>query len=317
MKTAMTVCLGLGWLTAAQAFAHERQQVMIQNDVLSARISSEGAELMSVRAKVNGREFLWQGAPEFWGDRAPLMFPVNVRFKGDRYTYQGESYVIPKMGLAIYRSFDVLSSEKTNEAIFELSANKDTLRQYPFSFRLQVTYRLEGNTLFNEFVVENQGDEVMPFALGGHPGFTFPTADKVRRDDFEYWFSEPLTTDRNEITGSLIQPKVVPFLKRESTLGFGDARIPDGGLLLVDTPARVIGLAKKGEKPFVTVDLGDFPNANLWSPPGFPFACIEPMIAHHDFQESPEAIEKKKHLIRMNPGESKIYRFTITVHPSR
>ncbi len=157
----------------------------------------------------------------------------------------------------------------------------------------------------------------IPFALGRHPGFAFPIKDKDSREDFEYWFSETLTTDRNEITGSLIQPKEIPFLKGESTLSFEDARVPDGGLLLVDTPARVIGLARMGEKPFVTVDLGDFPNANLWSPPGFPFACIEPIIVHHDFQESPEALEEKDYLIRMKPKKSKTYRFSITVHPSR
>ena len=310
-------CLTLGWLSTAQVHAHEPPDVRIENGVLSAEISPAGAQLMSLMAKDSGREFLWHGDRQFWSNRAPLMFPVNVRFKGDRYTYRDNSYVIPKMGLAIYRPFKVLLSGKTNEARFELTANKDTLRQYPFDFRLQVTYRLRENSLINEFVVENQGAEVMPFALGGHPGFTFPVGDEDQREDFEYWFSQKLTTDRNEISGSLIQPKMVPFLKGESTLSFGDQRIPNGGLLIRDARARVIGLAKHGHEPFVTVDLGDFGNVNLWSPPGFPFACIEPMVGHHDLQDGSEAIEEKDYLVRLGPGESNTYRFTITVHPDR
>ena len=310
----LSVTLMLCIVMMAHVTAHDSPEVLIENATLRVRISSDGAELQSIVAKKTDREFLWQGDPEFWGDRAPLMFPVNVRFKGDRYTHQGKSYVIPKMGLAIYRRFNVIPSSIRNEATFELSANRDTLRQYPFPFRLRVTYRLEENRLINEFVIENNGNQVMPFALGGHPGFTFPITDDTNRDDFEYRFSRPLTIDRKVISDSLIQTDVVPFLKNESSLTFGDDRIPDGGLLIVDSPSRMIGLARRGEEPFVTVELGDFPNVNLWSPPGFPYACIEPMIAHHDFQDSPDAIEEKRYLIRLNPGESKTYRFTITIH---
>lgn len=312
-KLSLVVC----WLAVGAAMAHDAREVSVQNDCLVVRISPNGAELTSLKSRRTNREFLWQGNPEFWSDHAPIMFPVNVRFKDDRYTHGDESYVIPKMGLAIYRPFQVIPTDRANEAKLELTANSDTLRQYPFHFRLQVTYRLDGCSLTNEFTVENQGDEVMPFALGGHPGFAFPLSDRDRREDFEYWFSQQLTIDRNEIAGSLIQPNVVPFLKNESTLSFGDARIPDGGLLLLNSRARKIGLAKRGEQPFVTVDLGDFPNANLWSPPGFPFACIEPMIGHHDYQESPESIEAKDYLIRLPAGERKTYRFTISVQESR
>ncbi|TWT83623.1 Aldose 1-epimerase [Planctomycetes bacterium CA13] len=297
------------------AFAHETNDITIENEALRVRINSTGAELTSLVAKNTGREYLWHGDPKFWSDRAPLMFPVNVRFKGDRYSYQDNHYVIPKMGLAIYRLFETVPSPNANEATFRLIANKDTLRQYPFPFELRVTYRLEDTQLISEFKVANHGNEVMPFALGGHPGFAFPISAKYQREDFEYWFSKKISTDRNEIVESLIQPKVIPFMKDESTLSFGDNRVPDGGILLTNTVARTIGLAQKGESPFVTVDLGDFPNVNLWSPPGFPFACIEPMIGHHDSQDSPETIEDKDYLIRLEPGESRTYRFTITVHP--
>ncbi len=94
MRTEL-VGLAFCWLAATQVHGHEPQDVVIENRVLSARVSPEGAELMSLRAKENGREFLWQGNPEFWSDRAPLMFPVNVRFKGDRYTYRDEKALKP------------------------------------------------------------------------------------------------------------------------------------------------------------------------------------------------------------------------------
>ena len=67
----------------------------------------------------------------------------------------------------------------------------------------------------------------------------------------------------------------------------------------------------KGHAPFIKVDLGDFPNVNLWSPPGSPFACIEPMIGHHDFVDAPHEIKKKSFLIKLPPRYAKRYSYTI------
>ena len=76
---------------------------------------------------------------------------------------------------------------------------------------------------------------------------------------------------------------------------------------------RRIGLGLENEPPFVEVDLGNFPNVNLWSPPGYPFACIEPMVSHHDLHDSPLAIEKKRHLMALPGGQSVEYHFSIII----
>ena len=85
-------------------------------------------------------------------------------------------------------------------------------------------------------------------------------------------------------------------------------------MMVTNMPSRQIGVGYLNEPPYVTVDLGDFPNVNMWSPPDSPYICIEPLVSHHDFVDSPMAIEEKSHMIKLPAGESRIYRFTIIVH---
>ncbi len=311
LQTTFCAILALCSTTLAQS---SPRNISIENEALSVMINTSGAELQSIRHKKTGTEYLWQGDPTYWSGRAPIMFPVNVRFKDERFTFKGISYEMPRMGLAVQSNFAVLPSQSPDSVTLILTSNEKTLRHYPFPFEFRINFRLEENRLIHQFMVANTGQETMYFALGGHPGFACPFVAGRGRGDYELTFSESLDVDRNEIVDSLIQPTRRPFLKNENRLALDDSRIPNGGMLLLDTPSRQIGVGLKGRPPFITLDLGDFPNVNLWSPPGMPYACIEPMIAHHDPVDSPVAIEEKSHLIALPAGESRTYQFSIIVH---
>jgi len=284
--------------------------ITIKNELLTAKISTLGAELQSLKSSF-GTEYLWQGDPAFWEGSAPVMFPVNVRFKDEKFTYKSIEYDMPRMGLAKIADFKVLPATNNQQVVLEFISNKQTLIYYPFPFRVQITYRLEGNKLINQFTVENTGEETMYFALGGHPGFRFPY--ETKRESNQYTFLKKFTLERTEIANSLVQPVQIPWLKNEQVLPLGDKRIPNGGMFIKDMPSRKIGVGVVGKRPFVEVDLGDFPNVNLWSPPGMPFACIEPMVGHHDLADSPLAIEKKDYLVELIAGKMKEYSFSIIV----
>ncbi len=287
--------------------------VTIENNWLRVTIDTYGAELQSIRHKNTDTEYLWQGDPEHWANRSPVMFPVNVRFKDERFSYKGKAYEMPRMGLAMISDFETFPSEDGEAVTLSLRANEMTRQHYPFEFVFDATYRLEGNRLVNEYRVSNNGSETMYFALGGHPGFRTPLTRGRSRGDYEISFSKRLERDRAEIKESLIQTTRVPFLENERKFSLDDPRIPSGGMFQKDMPARKIGVGLAGMLPYVTVDLGDFPNVNIFTPPGKPFVCIEPMVAHHDIQESPLAIEEKPFLIPLKPSEAKTYAFTIIV----
>jgi galactose mutarotase-like enzyme len=241
------------------------------------------------------------------------MFPVNVRFKDERFTYQGKVYEMPRMGLAITSLFSILDHKKES-VVLGLSSNKETLKHYPFHFELEITFFLKENGLVNTFQVSNEGSDTMYFALGGHPGFRLHTSKSTDRSAFQYTFSKVLNVSRIEIAESLVQHRKIPFLSNERNLKLNDKRIPNGGMFMQNSISKEIGVGLIGQEPYVTVDLGDFPNVNLWSPPGMPFACIEPMVSHHDLTDSPIAIEEKSFLAKLGGGTSSEYAFTIKIH---
>ena len=288
--------------------------VSIENDTLRVSINSQGAELWSIRHKESDTEYMWQGDPDYWVNRAPVMFPVNVRFKDNRFTYKGNSYEIPKMGMAVYSDFEVEKSRNGKSVVFLLRSNGETQKRYPFDFVFKVIYRLKGNRLTNEFSIENEGGETMYFATGGHPGFNCPFVDGRDRSDYQISLTKKLSVKRSEIVDSLIQATAVPFLNNEDSFTLDDSRIPDGGMFQKDMKARKISIGRTGEAPYLTLDLGNLPNVNLWSPPGMPFVSIAPMVSHHDLQDSPMDIEEKSYLIPLEPGKAKRYAFSVIVN---
>ena len=315
MKSSIFISIGL--LSVSLQAAHHK--VTIQNEELSVTLATKGAELQSIKHLPSDIEYLWQGDPEYWANRSPNMFPVNVRFKDNRFTYQGKEYEMPRMGLAVIAEFETLAKEgdkkKDAKVVQVLRSSEDTLKYYPFPFELRVVSRLKGLKLLQKYKVINKGTDTMYFALGGHPGFNAPLTKKRKRSNYQYVFAEKMHVKRNEIIDSLIQENKLDFLKNEDRLALGDERIPNGGMFLYDNTSRQIGIALKGRKPYISVDLGDFPNSNLWSPPGMPYAAIEPMVAHHDLQETSLAIEDKDFLIALPAGQSRTYQYSITINP--
>ncbi len=306
-------CLFLFFLSACSEDT-SISNILIENDLLAVQINLVGAELQSIRTKKSKREYLWQGDSSTWEDRSPIMFPVNVRFRENRFTYRGDTFEMPRMGLAIKAPFDPVQVA-TDQCTLQFESNENTLHYYPFPFRLEVRYSLQDNRIINEFTVTNQGADTLYFALGGHPGFRFPFEEYPHRHYYAYSFSQPMTVSRIEIRESLVQPNIIPLLDEEDRLFLVDSRIPanGSGIFLKNVQARRIGLSIGDQQPFVEIELEDFPNVNLWSPPGRSYACIEPMLSHHDLADGPLAIEKKTHLITLPGDSAKIYRYSIAI----
>ena len=109
------------WILLAFVFCFgcKQQIITIENETLCVSINKTGAELWNIFDKDKGVEYLWQGDPKYWSGRAPIMFPVNVRFKDEKFTFKDKMYDMPRMGLAKDADFKVedLTSEKIYKQI--------------------------------------------------------------------------------------------------------------------------------------------------------------------------------------------------------
>jgi galactose mutarotase-like enzyme len=106
--------------------------VRIASPVLTAEVGARGAELVAL-ATGQGRPLLWYGDPAWWSGRSPLLFPIVGKVRDDRLLVNGRGYEMPQHGFARRMDFTLLQADPAS-CVFELRANPETLRCYPFSF---------------------------------------------------------------------------------------------------------------------------------------------------------------------------------------
>ena len=157
------------------------KEYSLDNGVLSVRVSSIGGQLLSV--KKDGKEYLWQGDPAFWEDRAPNLFPYIARLTKGTYTVHGKEYHLPIHGFLPAAEMKAEAQEESL-LVLRLDADESTLACYPFVFTLRIRYELNQDTLRIAYEVENGGTEDMYFGIGGHPGFQAPLEEGLSFEDY-------------------------------------------------------------------------------------------------------------------------------------
>lgn len=156
--------------------AQAKETLSIMNEHLSVDVSLLGAELQSIRSRKSGTEYLWQGDSEYWKRRSPILFPFIGRLWENGYKYEGKRYDIDMHGFAKDCAFDVVKRKDT-ELWLRLSDSKETFKIYPFRFELLIGYILKEKELKVVWNVKNKSDRIMPFQIGGHPGFRYHNFD--------------------------------------------------------------------------------------------------------------------------------------------
>lgn len=251
--------------------------VIIENEKLIATIAEDGAELISLKAKETGLEYIWQGDPKFWGRHAPVLFPFVGRLKDDSYSYQGKTYPMGQHGFARDQVFEVI--EKGPQMVsLSLKSSKESKEIYPFDFELVLTYTLDDADIIVGYQVENTGTEEMLFSIGGHPAFNIPLEESLSFTDYYLAFEPKI--DRVQL------PLEGPFVDLEhKTLGQTSVDVDlnrelfEKDALIYETPGKT-EIAFKTDKGAHSLHLkyDDIPFVGIWSPYGTeaPFVCIEP-----------------------------------------
>ncbi len=248
----------------------------IKNEYLALTVDPLGAQMMSLKSR-DGLEYLWQGDPAYWADRAPVLFPLIGRLEKAQYRVQGVPYTMGIHGFAAHSEFSP-GSQTGDSITLRLSESPETLAQYPFAFTLEITYRLVGNGLRVENRVTNTGSVTMPFALGGHPGFRVPLEPGEAFEDYYLEFSAACQPDRMGFTEDtiLLNGQNVTYpLKNERYLPLRHDLFDEDAVILQHM-AREVTL--KSSRHSITVAYPDMPYLGIWHMPktDAPYVCIEP-----------------------------------------
>ena len=277
--------------------------VSLANGEIAVDLSPVGAELMSLR-DAQSREWLWQGSPQSWPRRAPVLFPVIGRCAGGGVRHKGRFYKLTIHGYAPDKAFSVLSSGG-EECTFRCDPDEETRAVYPFDLRLDVTFQLDGPRLRQTATVTNLGDEEAAAALGFHPGFQWPlpSVPDSKQTDHVVLFEREETAPIRRIRGGLLSRETFPneidgrVLHLRPELFATDA-------MFFDRPAsRGVWFGVPGH-PGVKVDFPDCPQLGLWMRPGAPYLCIEPWQGHDHPEGFDGDVLDSPGMVRMQPGES-------------
>lgn len=287
--------------------------IALRSSEVDARIDPLGAQLSSLR-DMRGREYLWHGDPAIWAGRAPILFPIVGALNGGQLRIGERQYPLGRHGFARGRAFAVVQ-RSTASAVFRLESTAETLSVYPFPFRFDVEYALEGKTLTITASVVNTGQAPLPASIGFHPGFLWPLPDSDRATHFiEFDDDEPAPIRRIDAQG-LLRPERLPTPIVGRRLQLDDALFREDVIILDAFTSRRARLCNSNG---ARVEVG-FKTARylgIWTKPGAPFVCIEPWQGITDPAGFSGEFADKPGLFLVEPGATHPFSMTISLLPA-
>lgn len=101
----------------------------------------------------------------------PVLFPFASRTAGDSYRFGGGTYRMPFHGLVKNAAFAVKEASASAATVWIDASRSQKSQHYPFDFRLELSYRIEGGAFEAEASIINLSKERMPHSFGWHPFF--------------------------------------------------------------------------------------------------------------------------------------------------
>lgn len=286
-------------------------EITLKNRFLTLTIDTLGAQMLSICAS-NGCEYLWQGDSRYWRDRAPNLFPFIGRLTDNQCKVEGITYPMSIHGFAAKSEF-TCNMQTEDSAVFILTANEQTKCQYPFDFAFSVTYTLQKNTVAITYSVSNCGEGIMPFAVGGHPGFRVPLTDGEDFTDYYLEFDRDCRPDRIGFTPHVFLSGVdVPYPVSDRKIPLSHELFDDDAIILKNM-ARKVTLRSRKSGRGVCVSYPDMPYVGFWHRPktDAPYVCIEPWSSLPARQDVVEELTCKSDLVHLDAG--KTYKTTWTI----
>lgn len=298
--------------------------------MIQFEINTLGAELQSL--KYDGKEYLWQGDPQFWGRRAPILFPIVGRLADDTLRIDGHEYKMKQHGFArdtefvqtqmnaTFDSFNGLRLVPTNGPLF-LQMLHDDRENYPFYYDLSVRYVQYGNTLEINWEVKNRDEKMMYFQIGAHPAFLLPDYDsKQFVHGYFRCYNEagqtllPITVSHLE-NGLRVSHSLKEVENKNGLIPITNSTFTDDAILLEGGNVKSVGLLNVKGEEILRVSCPQAQVFGLWAPnkPGCPFVCIEPWCGVADRIGFNDDISSRDCIHKLKPGDIFTFDYSISI----
>ena len=276
----------------------------ISNGLLTATISTRGAELQSLKDS-KGCERLWQRDPAYWTGSAPILFPMAGGLKDDCYTLDGVTYSMPKHGFVRTLEWQVEKAEQT-EAVFLMTEKHPG---FPFDYELRAIFSLEENSLSVTYSVTNKGDKTFWYGIGAHEAYATPGG----LEKYTILFDEKETLANFTLEGNLINPNPVIMAEDTSSLPLKTEYFAVDALVFRTLKSRGVTLVNSLNSDKIRVEFPEHDVLMFWTKPGAEYICIEPWVNAPDLTTADGMIEHKPGCICLQAGATAQRQHKITV----
>lgn len=303
------------------------ETISIENGELRAEIKLHGAELKSLIRKSDGQEIMWEADPAYWGKTSPILFPFIGKLEGASYRYAGQAYPAEKHGFA--RDMDFVVVQKADDSVtLSIESNADTLQKYPFPFRLEMEYRLEGTALQAQYRVKNEGQKPMYFSLGGHPAFACPLlvngvrAGKRTDGNTIHLYGKnhqplevnSLSATEINVNNGLLTGEHYGVAMNQGVISIVDHLFDKDALCFAEQGIEEVGFVDADGREYIRMK-ADCPVWGIWSMPtsDASYVCIEPWWGICDAQGYEGRLEERPYTNCVQAGEIWQHGFTLYI----
>lgn len=263
-------------------------ELSIESDCLRVTVTRAGGNLVSVWDKRRAMELLWQPDPQAWRFQDVVIFPL-IGLPAHGYDVLGNTYQFQMPhGVARWETFEV-DEHSGDRLVLRLESNEETLRRYPFRFRLRMIYQLSGNRLSITYGVTSTEGEKMPYQVGAHAGF------QTGGDEVSVRFEGGAKVYHYPYDGVIHRP---PRLLAEDGCLVLDRKVFDEKKSLVlPRPDCDRCTVQRPDGIQLRYDLGDAPSLTIWGfANGGRFLCVEPWWGICEGESTPRELEQKEQM---------------------
>ncbi|NHN87649.1 aldose 1-epimerase family protein [Acetobacter conturbans] len=269
------------------------------DDALTAAVSAQGAELVALRLS-DGADVLWD-AGSAWQRHSPVLFPIVGRLPRDEATIDGKNYRMTQHGFARDRAFRWVE-RKPAGCVLELEADEQSLKIFPFRFRLWLAYQIADGELTVTYTLRNMEEgRALPASLGAHPAFRWPLHDGDRREDYSLLFEEAEPEPIRRLEKGLLDPAARATPVEGRKLALRDDLFHEDAIIFDRIRSRSVVFGRPGHTG-LRLSWHGFPELGVWTKPGAHFLCIEPWQGYAtphgfsgEFRDKPGLVHVEPH----------------------
>lgn len=276
--------------------------IHLENNLVQAGFALKGAELQSLKSKVSGIEYMWDGNPAVWAKHSPILFPIVGALKDNQFIFENKSYELPRHGFARDMEFEI-ESQSASEIVFSLSSNEETLKRYPFDFKLFLKYTLANHGISCSYIVSNTGNQDLLFSIGAHPAFATPVTAEIKYEDYFLRFNADDELPYYKIKDNLISDELVQLPLAEKTLNLKPELFYEDALVFKSLKSNNITLQNKINANGLNFNFEGFPYFGIWAAKDANFICLEPWAGIADGINHDQQLAHKEGIERLSPAE--------------